>query len=185
MLEEYEFITKKLKRYPQIYEKFKYIYAVLRMKNYLFAIERMPNDQKKEFIDQFSKEFNKLKVAGELDEKLFTSRWEEICEIIDTPENYFILHHFRPEQCCSPDDASQAVYLYRINRLIALKLEGLQNSIEYRIGSIIIWPWRKINGGIKCLRDHGLDYTIRRIIEHFGIPMNAEMSRNQDKDIWR
>ena len=32
-------------------------------------------------------------------------------------------------------------------------------------------------GLIRCIRDHGVGYTIRRGIEHLGIPMNAELHR--------
>jgi len=38
-------------------------------------------------------------------------------------------------------------------------------------------PLMNLQGGAKCLSDHGLNYTIRRAIEHLGIPMNAELPR--------
>jgi len=33
----------------------------------------------------------------------------------------------------------------------------------------------KLRGFVDCYRDHGLGYTLRRSVEHLGIPMNAEL----------
>ena len=40
---------------------------------------------------------------------------------------------------------------------------------------------KKVRGFRACLRDHGAGYTFRRMIEHFGIPMNAEIPRKRGK----
>ncbi|NLI55324.1 MAG: glycosyltransferase family 2 protein [Clostridiales bacterium] len=39
--------------------------------------------------------------------------------------------------------------------------------------------FRAAHGFIQCIHDHGIGYTIRRGIEHLGIPMNAELSRSK------
>lgn len=38
-------------------------------------------------------------------------------------------------------------------------------SIDYRIGRVVTWPARKARGGVKCLRENGLKYTIKHIAE--------------------
>jgi hypothetical protein len=60
------------------------------------------DDQKMEFIDRMSKESKSWRKQGELDKKIFASKWGTIREIIDAPERYFITHHFDPAQGCPP-----------------------------------------------------------------------------------
>lgn len=48
---------------------------------------------------------------------------------------------------------------------------------SYRIGCAITWLPRKVRGFSRCMSEHGADYTLRRIPEHFGIPAGAEMPR--------
>lgn len=48
---------------------------------------------------------------------------------------------------------------------------------SYKLGCAITFIPRKIRGGIRCLREHGVNYTLRRAVEHFGIPADAEMPR--------
>lgn len=49
----------------------------------------------------------------------------------------------------------------------------LQNSVSFRLGRVFTWLPRKIRGGIWCLRDHGMGYTVKRLIEHLGIDMGT------------
>lgn len=49
----------------------------------------------------------------------------------------------------------------------------MRNSISFRIGRVITWLPRKIRGGIWCLRDHGVVYTVKRMIEHIGMDMGT------------
>ncbi len=52
-------------------------------------------------------------------------------------------------------------------------LDAIQNSVSFRIGRCFTWGPRKIRGGIRCLIDHGLKYTLSRTIEHLGIDMGT------------
>lgn len=36
---------------------------------------------------------------------------------------------------------------------------------DYEMGYLIAWPYRKLRGGFRCLREHGLDYTIKRTMQ--------------------
>ncbi len=36
---------------------------------------------------------------------------------------------------------------------------------DYKKGYLIAWPYRKLKGGFRCLREHGLDYTIKRTMQ--------------------
>lgn len=46
------------------------------------------------------------------------------------------------------------------------ELENIKNGYSFRIGRIITWLPRKIKGGIKCYKEHGLVYTINRLLFH-------------------
>ena len=38
---------------------------------------------------------------------------------------------------------------------------NMQNSLSFRLGRILTWVPRKIRGGIYCISDHGLLYTLK------------------------
>ncbi|MBR1661977.1 MAG: DUF4422 domain-containing protein [Acidaminococcaceae bacterium] len=40
----------------------------------------------------------------------------------------------------------------------------LENSNSYKLGRFLSYPYRKIKGGLRCLREHGLGYTTKRIV---------------------
>lgn len=49
----------------------------------------------------------------------------------------------------------------------------MQNSISFRIGRKITWAPRKIRNVGRCFKQHGIVYTMKRIVEHFGIDMGT------------
>lgn len=44
------------------------------------------------------------------------------------------------------------------------EVDLLHNSEAYRVGMFVTWPARKVYGGIKCLRENGVKYTVKHII---------------------
>lgn len=46
------------------------------------------------------------------------------------------------------------------------EIKNIKNSRSYKIGKILTFIPRKIKGGIKCYREHGLKYTLNRILVH-------------------
>lgn len=56
---------------------------------------------------------------------------------------------------------------------IQYDFQCMRESVSFRVGRIITWGPRKIRGLLRCLADHGLVYTCRRIIEHCGIDMGT------------
>ena len=53
------------------------------------------------------------------------------------------------------------------------ELYDIRHSYSFRIGRILTWFPRKIRGGIRCIRQHGVGYTARRVLEHLGIDMGT------------
>ena len=45
------------------------------------------------------------------------------------------------------------------------EIKEIKESNSYRIGRIITMPIRKIKGGIRCMRDHGIKYTCKLTIK--------------------
>lgn len=46
------------------------------------------------------------------------------------------------------------------------ELEDVRASVSFRVGRIITFFPRKIRGGLRCYREHGAIYTIKRTIQH-------------------
>ena len=44
------------------------------------------------------------------------------------------------------------------------RLGELRHSEAYRVGMVVTWPARKACGGIKCLRDNGIVYTLKHVV---------------------
>ena len=53
-------------------------------------------------------------------------------------------------------------------------LDCVHNSASSRIGRAITWLPRKIRGGVRCFRDHGAIYTVRRTLFHMGLWKDEE-----------
>ncbi|MBE6398612.1 MAG: glycosyltransferase family 4 protein [Lentisphaerae bacterium] len=46
---------------------------------------------------------------------------------------------------------------------IKSKNSSIRNSFSYRLGRALTWLPRKIRGGVRCLKQHGISYTIKRL----------------------
>jgi glycosyltransferase involved in cell wall biosynthesis len=53
------------------------------------------------------------------------------------------------------------------------ELRNIKTGYSFRIGRIITWGPRKVRGGVRCLKEHGIKYTAKRVIEHLGIDMGT------------
>lgn len=63
--------------------------------------------------------------------------------------------------------------IYRIldsrDEQLQYDLDCVRNSVSFRIGRAITWVPRKLRGGVRCLKEHGIDYTFRRTLYHLGL----------------
>ena len=75
-----------------------------------------------------------------------------------------------PLACCFWKYAAQTPFLQEIMITnLASKAEVERNAVSLRIGLFITWLPRKVMGGIQCLREHDLGYTLRRCLFHLGL----------------
>ena len=49
------------------------------------------------------------------------------------------------------------------------EIRNIHASVSYKIGRFITFIPRKIRGGIRCYKEHGMRYTWRRLKEHLHI----------------
>lgn len=59
-------------------------------------------------------------------------------------------------------------------------LDCVHNSVSFRLGRAITWAPRKVRGGVRCLRDHGAGYTVRRTLYHMGLWEDEETPRGSE-----
>lgn len=52
---------------------------------------------------------------------------------------------------------------------IEKEINNLKKSNSYKIGRVITFIPRKIRGGIKCYKQHGVKYTLKRICQKLKI----------------
>ena len=65
------------------------------------------------------------------------------------------------------------------NELIHVKhdLDCVHESVSFRIGRGITWLPRKVRGGVRCYREHGLAYTFDRLLVHARLKEDPENPR--------
>ena len=56
--------------------------------------------------------------------------------------------------------------------------KGSSNIVQEQNLRTNVFLLKKIKGGIRCYKDHGIKYTFKRALEHLGIPMGIELYRN-------
>ena len=57
----------------------------------------------------------------------------------------------------------------------AAEIRAIHSSATYKIGRVITFLPRKIRGGIRCYREHGLQYTWQRVLIHLHIKENEDL----------
>ena len=65
------------------------------------------------------------------------------------------------------------------NKRLKAQINNLKGSVSFKIGRALTWLPRKFRGGVKCLKQHGFSYTVKRTIEHMGIDMGTKDYRKK------
>ena len=64
------------------------------------------------------------------------------------------------------NQVAAVVATYNRVPLLQYALDCVHASASFRIGRVITWLPRKIRGGVRCYKEHGMRYTVRRTFEH-------------------
>lgn len=67
--------------------------------------------------------------------------------------------------CCPPEDYYFFDVFIRGTIVDDEGLRAIQNSVSFKVGRAITFFPRKIRGGIRCLKENGLHYTVRHFFE--------------------
>lgn len=129
------------------------------------AIVRLLKDDA--FCEQCGKEARAhIKELAQFD---FQKKWREVFKSVE--EGY--------KECVSPAEKRMMdMFLeeYMKEQSKAAQVQELRNirrGYSFRIGRVVTWLPRKVRGGLKCLQQHGVLYTAKRVIEHVGIDMGT------------
>ena len=68
------------------------------------------------------------------------------------------------------------------NKTLQEIIKSLEGSVSFKTGRVLTWLPRKLRGGVNCMKQHGLGYTLKRTVEHFGIDMGTgSFEKKQNK----
>lgn len=168
MCEEYDFIRAFLKKDAALEERFAPMCARWRMYNYDFTFRRVAKQFKREFMQRYAADFRKLRDAGELSAATFSkTELARLERIMADPDLACFCELGRAELFDPPAGETEEDLRLRL-RAAALALDAetdknalLRRSTPYRLGKALLWLPDKLRGGVQCVRDHGLGYTLR------------------------
>ena len=87
---EYDYIQDILKRDPEIWNRFKYMYWWKKFQNYMFTLNRIDFKYKEEFLARMGMEYKRAMQLNEIRAEDFTKReWQQIQMIVHNGGRYF------------------------------------------------------------------------------------------------
>jgi len=145
--DEYEEIERFLNENPVLKGKLEYIKNRIKYDSYMWNYERLDQKYKFIFIERAGLEFKTDMENGTLHKDYFEwYRWKDLMKLIDDP----IVYH---------TEKMMKIGMKRIEQ------KNRKLTKNYKAGQAVTFIPRKIYGGIKCYREHGLFYTVKRIYQ--------------------
>ncbi len=173
MCDEYDYIRRTLKTTDELERKYAPICALYRYHAYTFTLNRIAEEYKLSFLYKFSYDFSNLDSFGELKEELFSKQqWDIMHQIMRDPYQYYCaryIHNVTLPQTTSNLNTTESIQIKLLQEKLKAansEIHAIHSSWTYRIGSFFTWLPRKIRGGIYCFQEHGLGYTMRRMLIH-------------------
>lgn len=153
---EYDFIYNLFAHDEALIRKYAPVCAKLRLANYNFTLDRIADEYKIDFLFKYADDFREILRRKELHGELYSDlEWKNLMAIIDNPLTFY----FKKDEI----ERYKLFLLYpKSNKPVSLQKERT-----------ITWFPRKIRGIIRCFREHGMQYTLKRVIEHCGIDMKT------------
>jgi len=147
LCDEYQVIDEFLDSHPELKGKLEGIKVRLKYDGYIWNVNRLDESLKMEFLERASQEFKHELEMGYADRECFvTYKWKAFLLIIQDPAKF--------------------------------KEKGLDGiwavDIEFDDDTKFMKLWKKINGGIYCIRDHGFVYTVKLAIDKLKNRQNRE-----------
>lgn len=169
--EEYRYILAFLNEHPDLKEKLMPIYCFKKYHSYMFTYQRIAPEFRLGYLVRFSEDFAQDEADGYLEERLYgQASWKNLQTIIHEPLSFYLASLDNSAQDMDEVEMSGSVQLYRMEQKVKA-LEGeiaeIHSSASYKIGRLITFIPRKIRGGIRCIQENGMGYTIHRFKEKF------------------
>jgi hypothetical protein len=135
---EYDYIREILVQYPEIWERFKYIYWYKKYGNYMNTVYRISEVYRKEYIYRFSQEFKRADQLGELDRSVFDDfQWGRIQLIMNNPDGYCSI-------VLAGVDKQKIGALERRIADLEHEFNDMRNSVSFRTGRVLTSIPRKL-----------------------------------------
>lgn len=168
IFDEYAFVEKRLRADPLREAAFISIFHKKKCDNCRYHYTRIADEFKLEFLRRMSDEFKQARADGELDKSLFYGHgYEDLCQIMDEPE-LFNTRYSSAEQIPTTPEQALAIMENKL-KCAQQELRDIRNSVSFKIGRAITFVPRKVRGGVRCIREHGLGYTLRLGLQKLGI----------------
>ena len=121
--EEYAHIYDFLENNIELKKKYIYQYSMKKYHTYMFTLERIHDKYKKEYLQQFSKEFRIAEENNELSKKAFTnSEWENLHWIMRDSEEYY------EKVVKASIQISVVIYVYNAEKFLESCLESIHKQ---------------------------------------------------------
>lgn len=92
--EEYEFILDFLKRNPDLYKRFIYMFHKKKYQSYLFTTDRIDDAYRMEFLEYIREEFLEALSSGELAKEVFSAYdWRNLTKLLKSAEDFYNWRH--------------------------------------------------------------------------------------------
>lgn len=142
--DEYDVIEKFLQEHPLIRGELEPIMVRIKFDTYCWNYERLSENLQAEFILRFQKDYKRHNKDGVLLKQYFEwYKWSRVHQIMEDPERY---HEIRVKIKNGELDEN---YVWKTQKRRTIK------------GKEVPYLLDKVLGGIDCIRDHGLIYTIK------------------------
>lgn len=140
--DEYDEMERFLTSRPILKSQLECIKNRIKYDSYMWNYNRLGLKYKYLFIEKASLELKEDMEKGNLEKDYFEYyKWNDLMKLIEDP----ILYHTEKmkESSCRMED-----------------LEKIKNSVSYKIGRMVTFIPRKTIGGLHCIKDHGIFYTV-------------------------
>lgn len=147
--DEYAEMQRFLDERPQKKGTLEYIKNRIKYDTYMWNYERLAPKYKYIFIERVAAEFKEDMEDAKLDKEYFEwYKWENLFKIVEDPIEW------------------HTTKMLPVGKkyIAQNELEKVLNSKSYRIGKAITFFPRKVKGGIRCIKEHGVLYTVRLFI---------------------
>ena len=144
---EYDFVRERIDELEGIdVQKCKYACSYFRYWNYRWTCGRIARGAVREFVGYFSREFNELNAAGELDRSYFTEDELAVLDKIMADPDAYYYEDLRIPWELEPWKRDNEALLDALGRTQAA-LDELRDSKRYKLGSLMVAPLDIVRGG--------------------------------------